>query len=168
MDVDLPTAALRDRWDDVVADLEATAAELEAEGWSTLALDVGDVTTRPGGDGGAPAGLDVLVAGAEFERLEALLADGASFAETAVYRSAAGGVAFVVCVLRDPDREVAVLVPAFYPQRGESAAALAERAHAEGAVDLHVHPLSRDRVVTVTIDDPGLVFPADWREPSGE
>ena len=161
MDVDLPTQALRDRWEDVEADLEATAAELDAEGWTTVTLHAGDVTTRPGRDGG-PAGLDVMVAGNDFEALEERLADGAEFDETAVFREAAGGVAFLVCVWRDPDREVAVLAPVFYPQRGADARALAEHAREAGEVQVHVHPLRRDRVVTFTIDDPELVFPRDW------
>lgn len=160
MDVDLPSAALREHWDDVVSDLEAAAADLEAAGWSTLSLHAGDVTTRPG-DGGTPAGLSVLVPSNDFEQLEALLADGATLDETAVYRSAAGGVVFLVCSLRDPDRQTAVLFPAFFPQRGDAARRLAERAHAAGALDVHVHPLSGDRVVTVTIEDPALVFPRD-------
>lgn len=159
MDVDLPTQALRDRWADVEADLDATAAELEAEGWTTVALHAGDVTTRPDDD---RPGLSVLVPGNEFEALVAELDAGASFEETAVFRSAAGGVAFLVCVLRDPDRQVATLVPVFYPQEGTAARALAEHAAATGAVHLKVHPLSRDRVVTFTIDDPDLVFPDEW------
>lgn len=163
MDVDLPTQALRNRWEDVEADLEATAAELEAEGWTTVTLHAGDVTTRVGGDGES-AGLSVMVAGDEFDALEQQLAAGAEFGETAVFRRAAGGVAFLACVLRDPDREVAVLVPAFYPQRGRDARTLAEHALEAGEVRLHVHPLRRDRVVTFTIEDPELVFPGDWSD----
>lgn len=159
MDPDLPSQALRDHWGDVVADLEATADELAAAGWTALTIHAGDVTSRPDGD---PPGLDVLVPGDEFEALESELEAGATFVETAVYRSAAGGVSFLVCVLRDPDRQVAALVPAFYPQRGSAAQALAGHAKESGAVHLHVHPLSRDRVVTFTIDDPDLVFPDEW------
>lgn len=163
MDVDLPTQALRARWEDVEADLEATAAELEAEGWTTVALHPGDVTTRSGDDG--PAGLDVMVPGNEFEAVGEQLDAGTEFRETAVFRQAAGGVAFLVCAFRDPDREVAVLVPAFYPQLGRDARALASHARDVGEVLLHVHPLRRDRAVTFTIEDPELVFPRDWSEP---
>lgn len=161
MDDDLPTQALRERWEDVEADLEATAEELSAEGWTTVTLHPGDVTTRVGRDGGS-AGLDVMVAGNEFEELTEQVEAGAAFSETAVFREASGGVAFLVCVLRDPDRRIAVLVPAFYPQTGEDARALAERAHEAGEVDLLVRPLSRERVVTFTVDDPELVFPREW------
>lgn len=161
MDVDLPTQALRDRWEDVEADLEATAQELSAEGWTTVTLHPGDVTTRVGRDGG-PAGLDVMVAGNEFEELTDQVEAGAGFSETAVFRQAAGGVAFLVCVLRDPERRVAALVPAFYPQTGDDARVLAERAREEGEVRLFVRPLRRDRVVTFTVDDPALVFPPEW------
>lgn len=159
MDVDLPTQALRERWGDVEADLEVTADELAAEGWSTVTLHAGDVTTLLDAD---PPGLGVLVPGNEFEALEDALEAGAAFTETAVLRSASGGVAFLGCVLRDPDRRVAALVPAFYPQRGDDAQTLAEHAAETGAVHLHVYPLNRERIVTFTIDDPSLVFPEDW------
>lgn len=159
MDVDLPSQALRERWGDVEADLDATADELEAEGWTTVTLHAGDVTTLMSAD---PPGLGVLVPGNEFEALEAELEDGADFSETAVFRSASGGVAFLGCVLRDPERQVAALVPAFYPQQGEDAQALAEHAAETGRVHLHVYPLNRERIVTFTIDDPELVFPDDW------
>lgn len=161
MDVDLPTETLRDRWEDVAADLEATAEELDDEGWTAVTLHPGDVTTRTGGGDGPGAGLDVLVADNEFEALAEQIADGAEFRETAVFREAAGGVVFLLCVARDPDREVAVLVPAFYPQRGRDATALAEHAREAGAVHVFVRPLQVDRRVTLTIDDPALVFPSD-------
>lgn len=159
MDVDLPSQALQDHWADVEADLEATAEELEAEGWSTVAFHPGDVTTRPTGD---LPGLDVMVPGNEFEAMQATLEAGTSFDETAVFRTAGGGVAFLLCVLRDTDRRVAALVPAFYPQRGDDVQALAEHARSAGEVHLHVRPLRRDRIVTVTVDDPTLVFPDEW------
>lgn len=161
MDVDLPTQALRSRWEDVVADLDATAAELAADGWTTVTLHAGDATTvLPDGD--RSAGIDVLVPGNEFAALESTLDAGRTFSDTAVFRQAAGGVAFLVCVFRDPEAKVAALVPAFYPQRGERAMALAEHALAAGMVDLHVHPLSRERTITFTIEKPELVFPEDW------
>lgn len=160
MDPDLPTQGLRDRWAEVGADLDGMVDELEAEGWQTVAFHPGDVTTSLGGDG-RPPGLDVMVADNEFEALADHVADGAAFDESAVFREAAGGVAFLVCVVRDPDRGVAALVPAFYPQQGERAQALAEHAHAAGEVHVTVHPLGRDRTVTFTIDEPALVFPRD-------
>lgn len=159
MDADVPSGAVRDHWDDLIADLEATASELEEAGWTALALHAGDVTTVPSAD---PPGLDVLVPDDEYEALEAAVGDGAAVGETAVYRRGAGGVAFLLFVLRDPDRRTAVLVPAFYPQLGDDAAALAEHARAAGVVHLLVRPLERDRAVTFAIDDPSLVFPADW------
>ena len=158
MDEDLPKQALGERWEDVEADLEALAADLDADGWTTVTLHAGDVTTLPGGDG-QPAGLDVMVPGNEFESLEEQLETGAAFEETAVFREASGGVAFLVFVLRDPERGAAVLVPAFYPQQGRDARALADHALEAGAVDVHVRPLSRERVVTFTVEAPELVFP---------
>lgn len=159
MDVDLPTQSLRDHWAEVEADAEATADELAADGWTTVTLHPGDVTTHLGGND-RPAGLAVMVADNEFEAVTAQLEAGATFDHSAVFRQAAGGVAFLVFVMRDPDLEIAVLVPAFYPQRGEAAMAIADATRDAGGVHVHVRPLGRDRVVTFTIDDPSLVFPS--------
>lgn len=160
MDPDLPTQTLRERWEEVEADLDATAEEIAAEGWTTLTLHVGDVTSYPGHDD-EPARLDVMVADNEFEALEAHLGAGAQFDETAVFRQASGGVMFLVCVLRDPEREVAALFPAFYPRKGEAARALADHAHETGRLQVVVRPLDRRRSVAFTIEDPELVFPVD-------
>lgn len=160
MDHDLPTQSLRANWEDVEADLDSTADELAAEGWTTVTLHPGDVTTQSG-KGDMPPGLDVMVASNEFESLEDQLDAGASFTESAVFRRAAGGIMFLVCVMRDPDNEVAVLFPAFYPQQGESARVLAEHAHDEGRLRVFVRPLDRSRVVSFAIENPDLVFPTD-------
>lgn len=160
MDHDLPTQALRERWEDVEADLDATADELEAEGWTAVTLHAGDVTSYPG-DGDGSARLDVMVAGNEFEALEAQLDAGAEFDETVVFRQASGGVMFLVCVLRDPEREVAALFPAFYPQKGAAAQALADHAHETGRLQVVVRPLDRSRSVAFTIEKPELVFPEE-------
>ena len=160
MDEDVPKQAVQDRWDDVEADLEATAEELEGEGWSTVTLHAGDVTSMSGATD-HPPGLDVLVPDNEFEALEAELEAGAEFTETAVFREGAGGVTFLVCVLRDPDRRVAALFPAYYPQRGRSAEALAEHALGTGELTVFVRPLRRERGVSFVIDKPSLVFPEE-------
>ena len=160
MDHDLPSQSLRQHWEAVTDDLRATADELEAEGWETVPLYPGDVTTVTG-KSELPPGLDVMVASDDFDALEAALEDGASFEETAVYRQAAGGVMFLVCVLRDPERRVATLFPAFYPQQGASVERLREHVEETDQVDVFVHPLDRERLVTFTIDKPGLVFPDD-------
>lgn len=160
MDTDLPTESLKANWEDVEADLEATAEELEEEGWATITLHPGDVTTQTG-KADIPPGLDVMVANNEFEAVEEQLEAGAAFGETAVFRRPAGGIMFLVCVMRDPDREVAVLFPAFYPQRGESAQTLADHARDEGELQVFVRPLDRSRIVTFSIQKPELVFPTD-------
>jgi len=160
MDHDLPTESLREQWEELEADLESTAGKLEADGWTTIKLPPGDVTTRIR-EAESESGLDVMVADNDFERLEAEVESVAEFEETAVFRRAAGGIMFLVLVLRDPEAEVAAVLPAFYPQQGEDARTLADRAHDSGRLHVFVHPLERDRVVTFTIEDPELVFPTD-------
>ena len=160
MDEDLPKRTVRDRWEDVEADLEATADELEADGWTTITLHAGDVTSRTG-VGDRPPGLDVMVAGNEFEALEAELEAGAEFTESAVFREASAGVVFLVCVLRDPERRVAALFPAYYPQQGRAAGELAEHAREAGRLRVYVRPLQPERAYTFMIEKPSLVFPDD-------
>lgn len=157
MDHDVPTLTVKNHWPDVEDDLATTAAELEEEGWSTLTLHTGDATSLVEGELGT--GIDVLVPGDELAALEAKLADGVEFEESAVFRRAAGGVMFLVFVFRDVERQVAALFAAYYPQQGESAQALAEHAHQAGQLDVFVRPLDRSRVVTFTIEQPSLVFP---------
>lgn len=158
MDRDLPKGAIQRHWEDVKEDLEATAKELEADGWTTVTLHTGDATSIPGREDHSP-GLDVMVPGNEFERLHGVIEDGAEFTESSVFRKAAGGVVFLVFVFQDSERRVATLFPAFYPQQGTSAGDVAEHALRVGQLDLFIRPLDRERSVTFTIEDPSLVFP---------
>lgn len=146
-----PPSAVADRWQELLADAEATAAEYRDAGWETLVVKPGDVTPLDGD----PFGLDVLAPGDEFEALEALV-DDVTFDTSHVYRAEEGGVRFVIVAVEAGEDEVAVVVPAYF-DLGE-ASDLEERALEEGVMYTHVRPLSDDARVTFTHGDPGLFF----------
>lgn len=151
MDPQGPPPAVADRWQELLADADATAAEYREADWETLVVTPGDVTPLDGD----PFGLDVLAPGDEFEALEALV-DDVTFDTSHVYRAEEGGVRFCIVAVEAGDDEVAVVVPAYF-DLGD-ASALEERARSEGVVYTHVRPLSDDARVTFTHDDPELFF----------
>lgn len=143
--------AVADRWDDVLADARATAAEYRDRGWTVTVIHPGDVTVLTDD----PFGLDVLAPDGEFADLEAAV-DRASFEETRVYRVDDDAVRFYVVCPEAPVAEEAVVVPAFLPLA--SAQALHRRATEAGAMYTHVRTLSGDVRVTFTHDDPDPFF----------
>lgn len=147
-------------WDDVVADMEATAAEYEADGWRTLQLHPGDVTTlAPSGDDDR-FGLDVLVPGDEFEAVEELLAGAVAFDSYEAFVATAGGLVLLVVAMEDATEEVAVLYPAYYDvESAQEMLAAAERA---GEMRTQLRTLTNERI-EFTHDDPETFAP-----PTGE
>ena len=169
-------SAVRGFWDDVIGDMEATAAEYRDAGWETLELHPGDVTPVPGlrggdrtrvGDDGRAAGsdaaadeygLDVLAPDDEFAALTDRV-EGATFDAYDAYRAQRGGVVFLVLAMRAPAAERAVLLPLHY--RLDEGREMCRRADAAGEMRVSVRPLSDDRRVTFTQADPSNLLPAD-------
>jgi hypothetical protein len=137
-------AAVREHWDDLVADMAATAADLRGEGREVLELHPADVTVVSRNR----RGFDVLVPDDEFETLRDWVAE-AAFPEHRVYRAEAGMV-FLLVVLDDPDADLAVCCPLYYePSEAET---LRELATVDGELRTHVRRLS-DSSVTLTHED---------------
>ncbi|WP_243700349.1 DUF7529 family protein [Halorussus pelagicus] len=132
-------------WEDIVADMEATAEEYEAEGWETLQLHPGDVTPLvPDGEGDDDFGIDVLVPDDEFGELESLLEGGISFDSYEAFRATADSLVLLVVAMEDPDAQLAVLYPAYYDaESAQSMLAAAERA---GEMRSYVRTLTNDRI----------------------
>jgi hypothetical protein len=144
-------AAIREHWDDIVADMAATAEDLRAAGRTVLELHPADVTvvTR------SRRGFDVLVPDDEFEQLRKWVAE-AAFPQHRVYRAEAGLV-FLLVVIEDPDAGVAVCCPLYYePGAAET---LREVADADGELRTHVRRLS-ESYVTLTHEDVEPFLPA--------
>ena len=151
MDSQGPPSDVADRWQELLVDADATAAEYRETGWEALVVRPGDVTPLDGD----PFGLDVLAPTEEVETLEELVAD-VTFDTSHVLRAEEGGVRFCIVAVEAGEDEVAVVVPVFYDV--DEAASLAERAREEGVTYTHVRPPSDDARVTFTHDDPSLFF----------
>lgn len=151
-----------ENWDRVVADLEATAAEYEAEGWEALQLHPGDVVALSG-EYGDRVGLDVLVPDDEYRELEGLLEDGVSFDAYQVFKAGSAGMVYLVVAMEDSDAEVAVLYPAYYRPADPDTQKLLDRAHDEGELRSYVRRLSGEYVV-LNHDQPELFAPPEGPE----
>ena len=152
-----PDAAAMAVWDQVIADMETTAAEYREDGWDVLTLEPGDVTVRSGGE---RVGLDVLVPNDEFERLQSLLSGGVELDGCQVFRATNGSVVFLVVAMEDPDTETAVVYPAYYDATDPDAAGLMRRARAEGELRSYLRILTGE-YVEMTHGDPSLFVPGD-------
>lgn len=142
--------AIRDHWDDLVADMDATAEEFRAAGWDVLELHPGDVTVVTESN----RGFDVLVPDDEFDRLREWVADS-EFPDYDVYRAEAG-ITFLLLVVKDPDDERAVCCPLYYERDDETT--LRGLAEADGELWTHVRRLSEE-FVHLQHGDPSLFFP---------
>ena len=143
-------SAVREHWDDLVGDMEATAAEFEAADWDVLQLHPGDVTAVTGDRWG----FDVLVPDDEFDQLHEWVHDGA-FDEHDVYR-VESGIVFALVVLKDEADERAVCCPLYYDDAAVEG--LGELADQQGRVFTHVRNLAEE-YVTFTHEEPSLFFP---------
>jgi hypothetical protein len=163
---DHPLAGAVDRWEAVLDDMEATAADYRDEGWTVVELHPGDVTPLPPAMGGEAldddrVGLDVLVPDNEFETVERE-AEDATFDSYDAYRAQVGGVVFAVVAVEATASELAVLVPLYY--RAADAKEMARRALDRGRLDLFVRPLADDRRVVFSQEQPELILPGSTDE----
>jgi hypothetical protein len=142
-------------WEEVIGDMEATAAEYREAGWDIVELHPGDVVVLDNG------GFDILVPDDEFGQLTELV-DSATLDDTKVFHAEDEGIAFVLTVVLDSEREVGVCCPLYYDLQNVDD--LRKQADREDRIDMYVRTLSNDRTVTISHDDPGLFFP----EPTGE
>jgi len=150
-----PNVEAMDFWDEVIADMEATAAEYRDRGWEVLELHPGDVTVRPEGD---RIGLDVLVPDDEFEELGETIAGGVSFDSYRVYRTDREGLVFAVVAMEDTDTDTAVVYPVYYDLDQPDTNDVLDRARAEGELRSYLRIL-KGEYVELTHEDPSLFFP---------
>lgn len=150
--------ATLETWERVIEDMEATAAEYDADGWDTIELHPGDVTALPPDHD--RFGLDVLVPGNEFELVnDAFEADDDTFEEFEVFRATTSGQVYLTVAVKDPSQRLVVLIPAYYEIR--PAQDTLAGVEARDNFPIHVRPLSLDGVVTVEPTDPTLLLPPE-------
>ena len=154
-----PFAKLSNHWEDILADMEATAAEYREQGWEAMELHPGDVTTLAPDEEDDTFGLDVLLPGDEFDELEGRVESGASFDAYQVFRGEGSGLVLLLVAMEDETNELAALFPAYFDP--SEAGEMREAAFSEGRMYSHVRPLDRRNIVTFEHDDPALFFDPD-------
>ena len=145
--------ALNERWEDVLADADATAAEYRERGWEATVVHPGDVNPIP--DAGR---LDVLLPGPEFDevrdRMEHVAVD-----TFRVYAARQSGVSFRLVVAEDGDGEFALCVPTYLAD--PDAGPLEQAATSTGALTVRLRPLDDRDVVEIELTAPELFFDPD-------
>lgn len=152
-------------WDDLLADLAATAEEYRDEGWETLELHPGDVTALSG-QYGDRVGFDLLIPDDEYRDVEVWFDAGLTVDGYEVYRSTVDGVVFLLVAVRDEDARRAVLFPAYYSLDDDRALAMFESTVRAGTLHTYLRRLSGD-YVELEHEDPELLAPPEDTVGSG-
>ncbi|QLG60773.1 DUF7529 family protein [Halorarum salinum] len=163
-----PLTGVQDLWEDVIEDMEATAAEYREAGWEALELHPGDVTALPTASAATESdrlGLDVLLPGDEFRELEELM-EGTSFDEYDAYRAEEGGVVFLVVAMKAPEAGLVVVLPLYYAVR--EAEEMLDRVAARGEMRTFLRPLDDSRRVVFSQDEPDNLLPAGYGKEKAE
>ncbi|MGB9986807.1 DUF7529 family protein [Salarchaeum japonicum] len=139
-------------WAATVEDMAATADAYVDAGWETYEIEPGDTTllaTEPE----ERADLDVVVTGPDYETITDLIEDGVSFTEYEVLTATEAGTVYVVVVMEDPEREVALLFAGMYAE--DDAEDAVDAAQDRGEFVVHLRGLEEEPVEFV-YEDPGL------------
>ncbi|WP_439028373.1 DUF7529 family protein [Haloarchaeobius sp. DT45] len=144
-------------WEEVVTDMEATAAEYRDEGWEAIECHPGDVAAVA--DDVGRTGLDVLLPDDEFDRVETAYDAEGAFDEVEVFRAEHGGVVFAVAALLNEASQTALLVPLYYD--ATSSPDFLQLVEDEGELRIHLRPLDQRRIITFTQHEPELFLPGE-------
>lgn len=148
-------------WRDLLEDTAATATEYEAQGWDVCSLNPGDVTPRY--DSEKPFGLGVLVPNPQFDTVDELVNSG-TFDNVEVYKSAVGPVVFLLVVERDEEREIAILIPAYYNRMTDSE--FVEAVEDKEEMRFQIRALGEAHEISFAHEDCSLFLPEDDEERS--
>jgi hypothetical protein len=145
-------------WDQVIADMEATAEEYREDGWEVAEVHPGDVTVVDPDAEVDRWGLDLLVPSNEFETVEQwVVTEDSAFDSYEVFRAEVDGYVYAVVAMRDESDRRAILFPVHYdPGQAESTFRYARD---EGTMYTHLHSLQPEPVVTFSQSDPSLFVP---------
>lgn len=162
MSADNPFETVVGHWEQVVEDMEATAAEYADAGRRTVALHPGDVTVVPADHD--QFGIVALVPDDEFGTLRETVEDR-TFDAYEVFRAETEAMVFLLVVVESDDGEAAVFLPAYYEREADGEGEL--RKH-DGTLYTRVRNLSGEEVVSFSHDDPEPFFPDGEVEDSPE
>ncbi|WP_418281549.1 DUF7529 family protein [Halorubrum sp. DTA98] len=148
--------ALNERWDDVLADADATVAEYRDQGWEAIGVHPGDV--NPVADAGR---LDVLLPGSEFDEVRDRM-DAVDIDTFRVYAAYQSGVGFRLVAAEDADSGFALCIPTYLAD--PDAEPLRRAAMEAGEFIIRLRPLDDRDVVELTLSDPEPFFDAEPAE----
>lgn len=144
------SAELTERWNDVLADTDATADGYRDRGWTAIALHPGDVNAVVDA-----ARLSVLLPGSEFDEVNESV-DPDALDSVHVYGATAGSTRFRLVVAENEDEKLAVCVPTFVlGTEAEDLRAAAERAD---GITIRLRPLDDRDHVEFSVADPDVFF----------
>jgi len=142
---------LESNWQTLVAEMENLASELSSEGWEPVVLRPGDISAVDDPDN---FGLHVLIPDNEFEELETLVDQGATFDAFEIYKNAGDTYVYAIVVVRDAGTGSAVLYPIYYTATKREK--MANRSKERGELRTCFRTLSDSRIVIT--HDPEAFF----------
>jgi hypothetical protein len=146
-------------WDEVVADMEATAAEYRERGWTAYEVHPGDVGVFGDKEKEGRTGFDLLAPDNEFDPVAEAFDEADGFGSAEVFRADTDATTFVVAAFEDEPSETAVIVPMHYSPHEDTE--FVDMIREDGEVRIHVRPLDERRILTFTSGDPDLFLPDD-------
>jgi len=144
-------------WIQLLEGMDATAEELESEGWETLTIPAGDAApVTPEGSHTDRHGYAYVIPGDEAERFEAVFVpDG--FPRTELYRATSSTHLFLLTVFLDPPTGTAVLLAGVL-ERG-SLSDCRRAALEQGVMYSHLFTVDATHLGSFEHDDPAPFFP---------
>ncbi len=146
----MSSAELTERWNDVLADTDATAQAYRDRGWTAIALHPGDVNAVI-----EEARLHVLLPGSEFDEANEHV-DPETLDGVRVYGANEGSTRFRLVVAENGTEEVAVCVPVFV--LGTETEDLRDAAERAGGITIRLRPLDDRDHVEFGVTDPDVFF----------
>ncbi|EMA44372.1 hypothetical protein C448_08864 [Halococcus morrhuae DSM 1307] len=149
---------LKEAWAATLDDMDALAAEYEADGWETLTIPAGHTSTEAPESGDEERfGLVYVIPDNYAEEFSDVFDDG-EFPRYDVFRNESHGQVFLVTLLADPESETAVFVAGGFERRGSRP--LMGAASDAGTMYTHLQTLDGTQLGSFEHDDPEKFFPA--------
>lgn len=141
-------------WEDLLDDVKTIAAEYESDGWETVVLHPGDVSTITEGN----AGFRLVVPRSELKMLgEAVEGDEKSFDEFELHRAPIEDLFLFVVVVKSSDHNQAILFPVYYDPETDEEFVTAVRE--QGSVFSEITNLNQSQRYSFCHDDSSLFLP---------
>lgn len=146
-------------WLGLLDEMESMAAELDEEGWETLAIPAGDAApVEPGGSHTDRHGYAYVIPGDDADRFAELFAPE-GFPRTELYRATTGSHLFLLTVFLDPATETAILLAGVF-ERG-TLGECRRTARETGVMYSHVFRVDGTHLGSFEHEDPAPFFPED-------